>query len=246
MDHLERDCTGKDEIRAQLETAGLSRLRPTVEATYHDAYREELLSRFTDANGNVDEWSLEQAVQAAIDAETINKVDQAITAEAESRIDAGHVADLVSLYMDDATPILDSTVTVDFDEINASTKAIVLVLLDAEIETEAWALVDAETDRLISLRVEHDLKIWQSVESSEAEKTEIEDKANSVLSGTSVRKLAEQDMIDRQNYADNAIHEEVQSSIVYDGLYSNYWNRYSESYRESLGKEWTLSRPALR
>ncbi|MBR6480329.1 MAG: hypothetical protein IKT12_01385, partial [Thermoguttaceae bacterium] len=229
----------KDVIRAQYETAWFNEERPAVEEAEHDAYREELISRYTDADGNVDEWSLEQAVQKAIDAETTKEVDDRITVEAESLINPAHVADLVDLSMAEETPILDQTVTVNLGEINASTKAIVAVLLDGEIETEAWGLVDTETDRLISLRVTHDMGVWESGSSSEAEKEEIEDKANSVLSGHTVRELAAQDVIDCENYADDAIHKEVQSSIIYDGLYSNFWNRYSETYREEFGKEWS-------
>ena len=229
----------KEEIRAGYETAWFNALRPSVEEKYHDIYWDELVSRFTDGDGNIDEWSLEQAVQAAIDTETTKEVDELITAQAEDELDAAHIADLTARYLSDETVILDQTVTVNLNEINASAKAIVPILLDAELTTEAWQLVDAETDRLISLRVQHDLGVWQSADSSDAEKAEVEDHANSVLSGVTVRDLAEQDMIDRENYDDDAIHEEVQSSIIYDGLYSTYWNRYSESYRESLGKEWS-------
>ena len=229
----------KDEIRAGYETSLFNEFRPSVEEQNYEAYREELIMRYTDADGNVDEWSLEQAIQAAIDSETSKQVDEMITSIAESQIDPGHVEDLVSRYMADQTEILGTNVSVDLSEVNASAKAVVAVLLDAELTTEAWALVDAETDRLISLRVQHDMGVWQSTDSTDAEKQEVEDHANSTLSGETVRDLAEQDMIDRENYADDAIHEEVQSSIVYDSLYSTYWNRYSDEYRESLGKEWS-------
>lgn len=227
----------KEEIRAEQETELFNALRGDVVNEKYDEYKKELEPRFTDADGNVDQWSLEQAVQKAIDVETTKRVDEAVTAEAEARIDETEVAQQVQVWMSPDTDILGSVVTIDYDEISASAKKIVPVLIDAEITTEAWTLVDNETDRLIGLRVNDDLSVWAGVDSSDAQRQEVVDRANSVLEGTTVEELAEQDMENRTVYADDEIHKEVQSSIIYDGLYSIYYNRYHDSLLESLGKE---------